>query len=223
MFATTQSLLACLMLAIVCALAALYVSAHLCNPKPKAAADYACHASVILLFVLVFVHLCGCVRAADAASVQAETFATTQGWGADPDDDDAPPADFEAEHATRIVGPDPKADDLQTWQYNPQNTLVDYKYYSKSAAKPDAASQRLAPVADGSIGKRNGEFVKTGDMYNGTSTRNPSMLSNARQYVTNSTASNAPPVTPTVSYTWPYDGQVAASGGSAAPSACGGQ
>ena len=127
-------------IAIVCALAALYVSAHLCNPKPKAAADYACHAGVILLFVLVFVHLCGCVRAADAASVQAETFATTQGWGADPDDDDAPPADFEAEHATRIVGPDPKADDLQTWQYNPQNTLVDYKFYSKSAAKPDAAA-----------------------------------------------------------------------------------
>ena len=57
MFATTQSLLACLMLAIVCALAALYVSAHLCNPKPKAAADYACHAGVILLFVLVFVRM----------------------------------------------------------------------------------------------------------------------------------------------------------------------
>ena len=207
MFPSNQSLLACLMLAIVCTLAALYVSQHLCTPSPSNASQYACHAGVIILFLLVFVHLCRCVRASDQASIQAESFATTQDWGCDPRDDDMRAAEFDEEHASKIVGPDPKSNELQTWQYNPQNTLVDYKFYEKDELSQDASDQRLAPLADGSIGKRNGDFVKTSHVYMGTSTRNPCMLSNANEYVTNSTASNAPPATPTVRYSWSLDGQ----------------
>jgi hypothetical protein len=207
MFSSTQSLLACLMLAIVCTLAALYVSQHLCTPSPSNASQYACHAGVVILFLLVFVHLCRCVRASDEASIQAESFATTQEWGRDPKDDDILVADFDDEHTSKIVGPDSKSDELQTWQYNPQNTLVDYKFYEKDEQSEDASDQRLAPLANGSIGRRNGDFVKTSDVYMGTSTRNPCMLSNSNEYVTNSTASNARPVMQTVRYVWSLDGQ----------------
>ena len=213
---SVQSVLSCIMLAIVCFLAALFAMQNLCAPKPKSAGDWACHVAVGVLFALVFVHLCRSVRSQTDDAKDTEAFATKQDWGADPNDDDVPPASFDSEHADRIVGPDPKSNSLNTWQYNPQNTLVDYKFYNKSEASP--ACERLAPVVDGSVGKSNGGFVHTGDVYyNRTSTRNPSPLSNAKNYVTNSAASNAPPITPTVSYTWPYDGQVAASGGNATP------
>lgn len=207
MFPSAQSLLACLMIAIVCILAALYVSQHLCTSSPSNASDYACHAGVVILFLLVFVHLCRCVRSSDQASIQAESFATIQDWGSDPSDDDVLVADFNDEHVPNIVGPDPKRNELHTWQYNPQNTLVDYKFYEKDKVTDDASHRRLAPLASGSIGRRNGDFVKTPDVYACSSTRNPSLLSNSQEYVTNSTASNAPPVTQTVRYKWCLDGQ----------------
>lgn len=198
-----QSVLACLMLAIVCVLAAMFACQHLCAAKPKSACDWGCHAGVALLFVLVFVHLCRCLTASDA--VGAESFATTQAWGADPADSDAL-APFEPEHARRTVGPDPASDELHEWQYHPQNTLVDYKVYEKSDGQPGAT--RLAPLADGSIGKRNAGDVHTGDVhFDGTSTRHPNAASSSAEYVTHSAASSAVPVTGTVEYTWPYDGQ----------------
>ena len=110
---------------------------------------------------------------------------------------------FDREYATDIVGPNKNEDRLDTWQYNPQNSLVDYHFYNKSNDDPNRPT-RLAPVIDGSVGKRNGNCVHTRDVYyDGTSTRNPDAMSNSEFYVTNSTASNAPPVTPGVAYTWP--------------------
>jgi hypothetical protein len=60
------------------------------------------------------------------------------------------------EHSSTIVGPDPDKTELRTWQYNPDNTQVDYRYYrvQQCDAKNQNTSQpqRLAPVARPTLG-----------------------------------------------------------------------
>lgn len=64
-------------------------------------------------------------------------------------------AQFEAEHTPQVRGPEPSNPELYTWQYHPQNTLVDYRFYLAPECTAAAEAHRMAPIADGRIGKTN--------------------------------------------------------------------
>lgn len=62
--------------------------------------------------------------------------------GFDPEDKLLP---WDPELTTGIVGPNPQKDKLETWQYRPDRTLVDYKFFNNK--------ERLEPTANSDIGK----------------------------------------------------------------------
>lgn len=148
MFSYTQKVLACIMIAILCVLAAMFSVDQLSTFTPHTAAEGATLVAIAVLFLVVLVYLCYRVMHCGGAH---ESFAVSQReWGNSGYTD--MPAPYDPEHSTRIVGPDPKKEELYTWQYNPQNTLVDYKFYETERC--DSATP-VAPLIDGAIGKRN--------------------------------------------------------------------
>lgn len=62
--------------------------------------------------------------------------------GFDPQDKLLP---WDSELTTGIVGPNPNGSKLETWQYRPDRTLVDYKFYQNN--------ERMEPTANSDIGK----------------------------------------------------------------------
>ncbi len=109
------------------------------------------------------------------------------------------------EHTESIVGPDPNSTELKTWQYHPDNTQVDYRYYRKyDCIDPNAPKdmQRLAPVTRASVGIRNEEPIHVNDNLGTVSTRVPDNNSNASEYVVQSPATNVPIAQPTPDYKW---------------------
>jgi hypothetical protein len=62
--------------------------------------------------------------------------------GFDPQDKFLP---WDSELTTGIVGPNPNSPKLETWQYRPDRTLVDYKFYHNN--------ERMEPTANADIGK----------------------------------------------------------------------
>ena len=143
-----QSVLTCIILAVLCVLSALQVLSQCCTLSPSSVSEWACVLAIVGLFVLVFVYLCKRV-ANNGANNDLFTNFSTHSWGADHENNYAT---FESEHTSQMVGP--RADgELHTWQYNPQNTLVDYAFYEVPANGDRPV--RISPLADGSIGKRN--------------------------------------------------------------------
>ena len=155
----TQQVLACIMIVIVCVLAAMFSIDQLCTFAPKTSNQWGCLVAIVILFVVVLVYLC--YRAMHCRRRNHETFMNTHEWGTPPDVLNgqnplvAEAAPYSNEHTRQVVGPDPKKEELYTWQYNPQNTLVDYKFYETNPSDPNAAPTQIAPIADGQIGVRN--------------------------------------------------------------------
>lgn len=87
----------------------------------------------------------------------------------------------------RIVGPNPTDNTLNTWQYNPQNTLVDYRFYTT----PPSRGERVAPVTRPAVGVRNLPKVPVNDRLGATSTRRPDANGQADRYVLQHPASMA--------------------------------
>ena len=148
MFSNVQSILACIILAVLCVMSAMYVIQQCCTVPPNAPMEWLSVSAVVLLFVLVFAYLCK----RTTRCISSEDTFSNYNWGHSNDDAFTHQASlFDPEHTTRVTGPRPDGP-LQTWQYNPQNTLVDYAFY-ESPANGDAPV-RLSPLANGNIGKR---------------------------------------------------------------------
>lgn len=56
---------------------------------------------------------------------------------------------WDPELTYNTIGPNPSKDKLETWQYRPDRTLVDYKFYDKNGEK----YQQIEPTANSDIGK----------------------------------------------------------------------
>ena len=80
---------------------------------------------ILLLFVIVIVCSFNLTKK-NIESFRSESI----NWGYNPK---GPGFTVWDENLTRkIVGPDPSKDVVNNWQYNPENTQVDYKYYQYS-------------------------------------------------------------------------------------------
>lgn len=141
-----QPILACIIVAVLCVLSAMQVLSQCCTLSPSTPSEWGCVVATVALFGLVFAYLCKRTVNASGASDSFADYA--HNWGSA---DDTNFAEFDSEHTTRITGPT-AGGDLNTWQYNPQNTLVDYAFYEAPANGDKPV--RLSPLADGSIGKR---------------------------------------------------------------------
>jgi hypothetical protein len=118
-------------------------------------------------------------------------------WGYDgPETTEWDNSDF-----TKTVGPDPDGTELETWQYHPQNTLVDYRFYNRHSPKFGTGS-RLSPIVDGKVGTVNQTSLKVPDMYNVSSTRVPDHMSDSAGYVISNPATNTPISYPSTEYTY---------------------
>ena len=109
------------------------------------------------------------------------------------------------EHTESIVGPDPEESVLKTWQYHPDNTQVDYRYYRKyHCTDPNAPTdmQRLSPIARPSIGIKNEEPLHVEDKLGSVSTRVHDNNSSESEYVVQSPATTEPIARPTPEYEW---------------------
>lgn len=145
-----QKILACILIAVLCVLSALHVCRQCCSGVPCTPQEWVCVVLTTILFVLVFAFLCK----RTVYKRNADTFSDYQ-WGYDHNESDlvrtaAPAHD---EHSSQTIGPNPGNNTLNTWQYNPQNTLVNYKFYNAPAN--GTPPTQIAPIMDGSIGKRN--------------------------------------------------------------------
>lgn len=154
----TQQVLACIMITILCVLSAMFSVDQLSSFSPKTTQQWGYLVAIVVLFVVVLAYLC---HRTMQSCRDREMFATNaHNWGYSPDvlDGQHPliseAAPYSSENSSRIVGPDPKKEELYTWQYNPQNTLVDYKFYETDPSDPNATPTRIAPIADGQIGTR---------------------------------------------------------------------
>lgn len=102
-----------------------------------------------------------------------------------------------------IVGPDPEKGELHTWQYHPQNTLVDSKYFQARSCVDSVAQNRMDPIVDGAVGRLNGKPLRVSDLHGATSTRVPSDISDHTAYVISHPATTNPIENPTMEYSWP--------------------
>jgi hypothetical protein len=160
-FHTTKNVLTCVMIFIVCFLAATLAVQEFCSFHPSSVREWCCLGAIASLFIVVAWYLCH--RTTARAVHDAESFADAYEWGYNAsilDSNaglDVTAAEVPTEGTARVVGPDADRDELITWQYNPQNTLVDYKFYE---VHPDQKTgqhrrtQQLAPLTDGRIGKQ---------------------------------------------------------------------
>jgi hypothetical protein len=90
----------------------------------------------------------------------------------------------------KIVGPAADSSELRTWQYNPQNSLVDYRFFK---TQDGAHTDRLAPIARPRVGVYSGlPNVDVSDELGATSTRFPDLHSCTQKYVQQHTASPIP-------------------------------
>lgn len=103
---------------------------------------------------------------------------------------------YSSEHTPQVRGPDPNNPTLVKWQYHPQNTLVDYRFYRTPECSAAHAEHRMAPVVDGRIGTVNQDPVSI-----------VNMEGDGGAYVYTSPASNKPCDHPSPEYTYSQPAQ----------------
>ena len=138
----------------------------------------------------------------------------TIGWGTDPYLSSN--SDWDESLTRKIVGPNPNKDEVNNWQYNPENTQVDYKYYQdcndtkylsnrlniKTSPGQNRIVQQLAPITWGSVGKNTDPVDEVVPVL-GQETRVPDSQSNEQNYIIPSNPSLSPKYTgPNVRYFW---------------------
>lgn len=155
---------------------------------------------VIILIIMIFV------------SKKRESFLPTS-WGFVPES----PAPFINDPSNRnIVGPDPNSNTITGWQYNPQNTLVDYDFYQENR---DLASisrdqnlnlpintlrstQKIAPLTNGEVGVLTNPTYQIIKADPADTTRVPSSFSSQNQYVVPNPTTEPQLAGPQVNYIW---------------------
>ena len=174
-----------------------------CFADPDSALRTVCQGGALLLMVIALLVIAitlyrrntaadndGAVCTSDGCSVP-ESFADYE-WGSDGFQRKGawhPTADSQ-----RIVGPLPSSPTANTWQYNPQNTLVDYRFYTTQPGP-----ERVAPVA---VGVRNLPNTDVTDLLGETSTRQPDFNGRPDAYVLQHPASIASFPYPTTQYVY---------------------
>ena len=99
----------------------------------------------------------------------------------------------------RIIGPSPNKPSLHTWQYNPQNTLVDYRFYTTH----NKNTTQIAPITRPEVGVYSGlPTVHVNDGLGNLSTRTPDVNGSHTQYVLQHPASAIPINKPIVHYNY---------------------
>lgn len=155
---------------------------------------------VILLIILIFV------------SKKRESFLPTS-WGFVPES----PAPFINDSSNRnIVGPNPNSNTITGWQYNPQNTLVDYDFYQENRdlasisrdKKLDVpintlrSTQKIAPLTNGEVGVLTNPTYQIIKADPNENTRVPSSFSCQNQYVIPNPTTDPQLIGPYVNYEW---------------------
>jgi hypothetical protein len=131
----------------------------------------------------------------NCATCENETFSNYQ-WG---DDGFVPTAWAQDRRTRKIVGPDPTKQSLHTWQYNPQNSLVDYRFFTTH----DNRTEQLAPIVHPEVGVFSGlPNVHVADVLGPESTRNPDAHGTRTHYVLQHPASAVPFSKPIVQYSY---------------------
>lgn len=121
------------------------------------------HIFIIILIVLVLI---SCISFKNDSS---ESFTGYHNWGyQQPGCKTVSQSNIYNPTSRNIVGPDPSKNEINNWQYNPQNTLVDYKYYKDNQdlnyalqynnepamnSGENRSYQQLAPIIDSQLGK----------------------------------------------------------------------
>ena len=141
-------------IAVIC----LCIIVRYCTTPPRTAFTTACQGIVLIVLILALSTLTSLMGDDETSRSQDDDGGDTHEsfsnfpWGHDPE------PQYHAwnndEHASKIVGPDPAQSVLKTWQYNPQNTQVDYRFFRVPACgAADARDQnQLAPVARPTLG-----------------------------------------------------------------------
>lgn len=164
----------------------------------------------ILIILLI---LCVLIASLDVKNKAIESFKTeSMEWGYNPINsmyhwDDA--------LTQKIVGPNPNSNIVDNWQYNPENTQVDYKYYKdnhdmryestrlnlNTSPTQNKIIQHLAPVTWGKIGKDTSPMDEIVPVM-GQETRVPDSQSSFSQYVIPSPSAPGKYNGPNVNYCW---------------------
>ena len=144
---------------------------------------------VLALAVLSFAlfQAYNCYAAKDSVEEGFAGAAHTHSWGYDGDEF----AKYSSEHTPQVRGPDPANPELYTWQYHPQNTLVDNRFYLAPECTAAAGAHRMAPIVDGRVGKVNADPVRVINLQGAEGA-----------YVYSSPASHTPLDHPTPEYTY---------------------
>ena len=117
---------------------------------------------IVLLIILVIL---ACIQ---FKKTDHESFMNMHNWSMKPPYSEPVTQQYQLNPTTRnIVGPNPGGNYINNWQYNPQNTLVSYKYYkdnedlnylaSKGNIQPvgveeNRKTQQLAPIINTELG-----------------------------------------------------------------------
>lgn len=161
---------------------------------------------LILLLVICSFHI---------KNITIENFTTDSlEWGYDPVKSYTK---WDTDLTRQIVGPDPSKNEVNHWQYNPDNTQVDYKYYQNShdvqylserhnLGTDDTQNnliQQLAPITWASVGKNTSpmdfDVPVPSDIQQ---TRSPDGQSDESKYVIPAPSSEPQYTGPETTYQW---------------------
>lgn len=119
----------------------------------------------IFIIILIVLVILACIH---FKKQESEYFSGMHSWGESPPYCQPVSQNYQVNPTTtNIVGPNPGGDYINNWQYNPQNTLVDYKYYEDNedlrylsqkgnitpvGVEENRKTQQLAPIINTQLG-----------------------------------------------------------------------
>jgi len=151
---------------------------------------------LLILLIVIAVYNKYYVKCDTCGNDNEEEFSNYQ-WG----DDGFTLADWDNKDCRthQIIGPSPNKKSLHTWQYNPQNTLVDYRFYTTH----NNNTTQIEPITRPEVGVYSGlPTVHVNDALGTLSTRNPDVNGSHTQYVLQHPASVVPINKPVLHYNY---------------------
>ena len=165
---------------------------------------------IILLVLILLLTIFKCSQ----NKTNLESFETTS-WGYQPEGYE-PVNQYNKDNL--IVGPYPGCDDISGWQYNPQNTQVDYHFYNNNndldyfgnkknkmniPVNTLRQTNRIAPITRGEVGiLTNPTYQTVGELNEKLSTRVPNDYSTEYLNIIPNPSTNPSIAGPCVNYEW---------------------